>query len=220
MWRLASARVRVLDTVVLLLMEGILRIKNGGISQPAEYLACGDPVCLAMIKRSQLHPDSIIFDRRGNRFGVVRRLRMDAGDFTMRWADGEKVLVPLESLASGSARSWKVVRLKDFPIEIKFGDVHLRAKVRKDKLTGDDGSFRYTRRLDVLALTAVSADQVSANLPLFLPQDLENLPLALRAHIESAPHDDYQVSIRPSPSNPAILNLLIESVFFSVLSGD
>lgn len=197
----------------------MLSIKNGRTLKPSsgerkKLTPRGCPwFTLRMLKRSQLHKDTIFFDKRTDLVGMIKSIDLSGGTLDILWSDMSTTKTTFSKIASGPLRHLRAVRVKDFPLSLEVNEEYLHGRLRSSTFKVDGDYCQFTRSLDVLSTTSLTADWVENNISSFLPNSDPEFPRAFRDFLEHPSSMSFAVGIQKDRTHGAIWKVRIQSVF-------
>lgn len=168
--------------------------------------------------RGSFHADSVFFDKRKKRVGVVVHVGELKQSLTIKWSDNSSDVILAHAFEKACKR-YKVLRIRDFPITILCNDgVAFPARLRKDEYKLDGDIIQYTRLLDIIALKEATSEYVRQNLLNFLPRSQEyiyldsNVKKSLREHFLDPIESDYSVESTLDRVNQSLYRVRISTL--------
>lgn len=174
-----------------------------------------------MTSSSLFHGDTILFDKRKQRVGVVQKLtgQPKYKQITIQWSTGDVDLIDSHPDNLKILKHYKVIRLRDFPVILPhrgYGG-QMPVRIRKDEFLLDNGVCKFTRLLDVIAVYPLVQNYVLDNLIDFLPEPETSIALGNHGNVrfknlfEDSCAEDFIVEVCLDRTNQSIYRIRIST---------
>lgn len=169
-----------------------------------------------MLKKTQLRVDTILFDRKKQRVGILKNIDLATRTSTLIWSDGTILQFSESMLNQKEIKRLKAIRIRDFPLAIPYKEEVLFAKPRKSECLVDRDQGCISILLDIIASHELTEDYIRQNIFDFLPKasfedlDSQSLLNEVKKSFSLESIDRIFIQLKLDPTNKTIYKLKIE----------